>query len=153
MRSTASGCGGRDIIIELVESWTVEVDSPAERTLRELGEHGVIVGLDDFGTGQNALGYFGRFPVRSFKFDRSLIQGMVGNETVRTVVAGLVRMANELGIDPLAEGIETDEQMRICRRIGIVKGQGFLLGRDLAVEELEEVDVRPGSLPSWLATT
>ena len=134
------GLRSTDIIVELVESGSVVPGTVAEQTLRELGALGVIIGLDDFGTGHNVLSYFNQFPVHSIKFDRSMIAGMVESDTMRTVVNGLARLSNDLGIDTLAEGIERWEELDICREIGIDKGQGYLLGRAMPIDDLEVRD-------------
>ncbi len=129
-----------DVIVELVESGSVAPGTVAEQALRDLGAQGVIIGLDDFGTGHNVLSYFNQFPVHSIKFDRSMIAGMVESETMRTVVRGLSRLSNDLGIDTLAEGIEREEELEVCRQIGIPKGQGYLLGRPMPLDELIALD-------------
>jgi EAL domain-containing protein (putative c-di-GMP-specific phosphodiesterase class I) len=86
--------------------------------------------LDDFGTGFSALSYLHRFPIRGLKIDHSFVAGLegeAGNESlalVRTILA----MARTLGIDTIAEGIETESQRRILLEEGCEYGQGFLLG-------------------------
>ncbi len=142
------GLRDEDFIVELVEIQHVVTGSQAEQSLIELAERGVTVGLDDFGAGHNVLGYFSQFPIHSMKLDRSLIVELPANPTVRTVVKGLVRMADELGIETLAEGIETDEQLAACVAIGADKGQGYLLGKPMSIERLEELGVFPDGRPA-----
>ena len=98
------GLRDEDFIVELVEIQHVVTGSQAEQSLIELAKRGVTVGLDDFGAGHNVLGYFSQFPIHSIKLDRSLIVELPTNPTVRTVVKGLVRMADELGSKPSPRG-------------------------------------------------
>lgn len=125
-----------DLIVEVVESGLVEVGNAAEQTLRSLGERGSVIALDDFGTGHNVLGYFAQFPVHAIKFDRSLIEAMVSNDRVRALIRGLSQVAGELGVYTLAEGIEGQEQVEISKQLGIIKGQGYHLGRPMPLETL-----------------
>ena len=137
-----NGLRPEDVIIELVESGLIEVGTAAERTLRELGQRSVIIALDDFGTGHNVLGYFAQFPIHSIKFDRSLIDTIDSNEPVRAIVRGLAQVARDLGIDTLAEGIERPRQADRCREVGIVCGQGLLLGGPAPVRDFERLALR-----------
>lgn len=130
------------VVVELVEHQTVTRGSRAEETLQKLGSYGVPVWLDDFGVGHNVLGYFGRFAIANLKFDRSLTVAIVDNETVRTVVAGLVRLARDLNVEVLAEGIEEQDQADVARSIGINVGQGYYLNRPMPVDELEQLIMR-----------
>ena len=124
-----------DMVVEVVESGKIEVDAQSERTLRTLGEAGVIIGLDDFGTGYNALAYFTRFPIHAVKFDRSLTQAMVDNANVRTIVNGLVNITSELGITPLAEGVETQAEVDVALAMGMDHAQGYFIGMPVPMSE------------------
>jgi len=95
---------------------------------------GILAQLDDFGTGFSALSYLHRFPISVLKIDRSFVAG-IGDET-RPESPGLVRailaLASTLGIDTIAEGIETEEQRSALLELGCNFGQGYLLGRPAA---------------------
>lgn len=126
-----------DIIIEIVESRIIDADDQAEHTLGELADRGVILALDDFGAGYNSLTYFSRWPIRAIKVDRSLIWAATADEATRTILRGVVKMAAELDVGLVAEGIETEEQLGLCRDLGFQKAQGFLLCPPLPLERLE----------------
>ncbi len=128
-----------DILIEVVESGMIEVETTAESTIRALASHGVHISLDDFGTGHNVISYFSRFPIDAIKIDRSLIAAMVDNPTVRTVVKGLTQIATELNITALGEGIETQHELDACIEVGMTVGQGYFLGRPMPFDAFNEL--------------
>ena len=116
--------------IEITEVALIEDAARALRVLRELRGHGIAALLDDFGTGFSALSYLHRFPIRGLKIDHSFIAGLegeAGNESL-ALVRAILAMARTLGIDTIAEGIETESQRRILIEEGCEYGQGFLLG-------------------------
>ena len=84
---------------------------------------------DSFGTGHKALGYFTQFPIHAVKFDRSLVGIMSSNEAARKILKALAAMADDLGVQALAEGIESEVEAQLCRAAGIQFGQGWHLGR------------------------
>ena len=96
-----------------------------------LRERGILVQLDDFGTGFSALSYLHRFPISTLKIDQSFIAGLNGPEAQSTLalVEGVVSLARTLGINTIAEGIETESQRQILLDLGCDYGQGYLLGR------------------------
>ncbi len=116
--------------IEITEVALIEDAARALRVLRQLRGHGIAALLDDFGTGFSALSYLHRFPIQGLKIDHSFVSGLhsdAGNESL-ALVRAILAMANTLGIDTIAEGIETELQRRILLEEGCQYGQGFLLG-------------------------
>ena|GEM_PF-2480108 len=136
-----------DIVIEVVESGLIEVETTAEKTIRDLAERGVQIALDDFGTGHNVISYFSRFPIHCIKIDKSMVQVMASNPQVRIVVKGLTQIARELGIRALGEGIETAADFDACLSAGMDEGQGYLLGRPMDIDELGRVAVLEAATP------
>ncbi len=130
------GLRRHDVIVEVVESGTIDVGTAAEATLQQLGSEDVIIGLDDFGTGHHALGYFTRFPIHAIKFDRSLIMELPKSSSARSIVKGLAHIAAEIGITAVGEGIETQAEADICVELGLEQGQGFLLARPMPIDDL-----------------
>lgn len=128
-----------DILIEVVESGTIEVETTAESTIRALAERGATISLDDFGTGHNVISYFSRFPIHGIKIDRSMTNAMADNPSVFTIVKGLTQIATELNIESLGEGIETQAELDACLRAGMKVGQGYFLGRPMTFESLIEL--------------
>lgn len=116
--------------IEITEVALIEDASRALRVLRDLRNHGIAALLDDFGTGFSALSYLHRFPIQGLKIDRSFVAGLEGDSSTESlaVVRAILAMAITLGIDTIAEGIETERQREILVDQGCQYGQGYLLG-------------------------
>lgn len=132
------GLSSQDIVIEVVESGRIEVETTAEHTLRQLAENGVGIALDDYGTGHHVISYFSRFPIHCLKIDKSMVHAMDESAVVRILVKGLCRIAEDLGIRALGEGIETRAHLEGCIAAGVRVGQGFLLGSPMTIESLHE---------------
>lgn len=125
----------QDLIIEVVECEAIEPDDLAEQTLRAMGAAGATIALDDFGTGHNGLRYFARFPIHALKFDRSIISATVDSPMAKTILTSLSSLSDDLGISALAEGVETEEEHKICIEAGIQHGQGWFFGRPMPLEK------------------
>ncbi len=104
--------------------------------LREVRELGVRLSIDDFGTGYSSLAYLRRFPVDQLKVDRSFVQDVAEHGDTR-IMEAVVRLAHDLGMEVVAEGIETDAELAIVQSLGYDVVQGFLLGRPVAPSVLE----------------
>ena len=121
-----------------IEITEVALLDDAPRTLESLAllrSHGVLAQLDDFGTGFSALSYLHRFPIASLKIDRSFVAGLDGegrNESV-AVIRAIVALANSLGIEIIAEGVETPRQRERLLDLGCTYAQGFLFGKPEAL--------------------
>lgn len=118
-----------DLIVEITETQIIGRDDAAESAIRALHEAGVSIALDDFGSGYSTLEYLTRLPIHHLKVDRHFIQLLPHNDRARKIVSGLVGIAQDLGMQVVAEGIETIEELECCQQIGIDEGQGFLLQR------------------------
>lgn len=118
---------GTALVLEITEgSWLTDRQRIAER-LHVLREHGVRVAVDDFGTGYASLDYLVSFPVDSLKVDRSLVRRIVEPACCR-LLARVVEIANDLSILPLAEGVDTAEQVELARSLGFRAVQGYAVG-------------------------
>ncbi len=129
-----------DIIVELTETSPVQTGPGSEETLRRLAAANVLIALDDFGVGFNSLSYFTRFSVGAAKIDRSIVTNAIEDRVAKAILANLVDLADRLDIALVAEGIETPEQGQLCVDLGILKGQGYLLGRPMPVAKLCELE-------------
>lgn len=114
-----------------VEITEVALLDDAPRTLECLAllkRHGVLAQLDDFGTGFSALSYLHRFPIASLKIDRSFVAGLEGESSTESVavIRAIVALAGSLGIELIAEGVETRHQCERLQALGCGCGQGFL---------------------------
>lgn len=106
------------------------------RALTKLSEAGVRLSLDDFGTGYSSLCHLRDLPVDVVKIDRSFIAKMLDEPEIASIVSAVINLAESLGLDVVAEGIETPEQEAALREKGCGLGQGFFYGRAVIVDEL-----------------
>jgi EAL domain-containing protein (putative c-di-GMP-specific phosphodiesterase class I) len=118
---------GDALILELTE--TVLADDRVFARLGALGELGIALAIDDFGTGYSSLAYLQQFSVSYLKIDRSFIVDVDHDPQRRALVAAVVNMARTLDIEPVAEGVETEAQLRALIELGCDLAQGYHLGR------------------------
>lgn len=142
------GIEPRGLTLELVESQTIHDLDAVSYQLRDVQRHGVLIAIDDFGSGFSSLERLATLPVDILKIDKSLTQHLTSDNLHRrramtTLCAALVDATTSLGKDTVIEGIETDEQLQICVDMGVTFGQGHLLGRPMSKAALEQlVDLR-----------
>ena len=117
--------------VELTEGALLENPDQVFTTLDTLRRGGVLAALDDFGTGYSSLSYLHRFPLHALKIDRSFVSALVPGErgSSAAVVRAVLALANTLGMEVIAEGIETEAQRDSLLAIGCEQGQGFLFSR------------------------
>jgi EAL domain-containing protein (putative c-di-GMP-specific phosphodiesterase class I) len=112
----------------------------AEATARRLYDHktlGVQIAIDDFGTGYSSLAYLQRFPVDSLKIDGAFTKALNDSPESQALMHTLVQLGKDLGLNTLAEGIETSDQLDHLHRERCDQGQGFLFARPLDPDALE----------------
>ena len=117
------------LILEITESSAVEGDGAALGALDELRELGMRIALDDFGTGFSSLSYLSKLPVDLIKIDRSFISEICASGRGRTVVVGITQLAHALGLQVVAEGVESAGQAAEVRAVGCDLAQGFHYAR------------------------
>ena len=111
--------------------------------LRQLHDLGLSIALDDFGTGYSSLSYLRSFPFDVIKIDRLFISELTTRDDCAAIVAAIVSLADRLGMTTTAEGVETNEQVRLVRELGCTSIQGYLLGRPQPIcRAVEYFDVR-----------
>jgi diguanylate cyclase (GGDEF)-like protein/PAS domain S-box-containing protein len=123
--------------LEITESAVMENVETATRMLKELRELGVQLAMDDFGTGYSSLSNLHRFPINTLKIDRSFITRMVENNENAEIVRTISGLAQNLGMDVVAEGVETREQLDILRSLGCKYGQGYFFSKPLDTQSAE----------------
>jgi diguanylate cyclase (GGDEF)-like protein len=130
--------------LELTESVLMQEGDHTASLLAKLSELGIGLALDDFGTGYSSLSYLKRFPITRVKIDRSFVRDIATSEGDAAVARAVIAMAHGLGVDVVAEGIETLEQLAVLRRYECDEGQGYLLGRPVEPTAVPEVMRRKG---------
>lgn len=123
--------------VEITETVLAGDEAEACQAVRRLGEAGFGVMLDDFGTGYSSLSVLQQYAIDELKIDRTFLQNLT--EDGRKIIRSTVLLAKSLGIHTLAEGAETEEQVRFLRETGCEDIQGFYYSRPLPLEELEQV--------------
>lgn len=126
-----SGLPTHALELELTESALIDNIGDAVEQIHQLRSLGVRIAIDDFGAGHASLGYLNRFEVDTIKLDRSLLLRATTNNRAHDVLAGVTRLLNDLDVEIVAEGIETEDQAMLLRELGVHIGQGFHLGRPL----------------------
>lgn len=117
------------LTVEITETVLLQAHARARHNLTTLREAGVSIALDDFGTGYSSLAWLSQLPIDTVKLDRSYIQQMEQDARCDTLVGGFIRVFKDLGLQVLAEGIETREQCQRLLEMGCGMGQGYLFGR------------------------
>jgi diguanylate cyclase (GGDEF)-like protein len=132
-----TGVDARDLTLEITESALVEDLDAALRPLRQLSAIGVRLALDDFGTGYSSLTYLRRLPVQMLKIDRSfVVDADTGGASARVLLAGIAQLGTGLGMQIVAEGVETPRQASRVREAGCHLGQGFLWARPMCADDI-----------------
>ncbi len=126
------------MILEITERLFVEDPQYALEFLTEVKKHGVKVAIDDFGTGYSSLAYLESLPVDIIKIDMGFVHRMVESDKSLAVVETIVELARRLSIKTIAEGVETQEQLRLLKLLGCNFVQGFLLSKPMSQEEVEK---------------
>jgi len=121
----------RRLVLEITESAVMENGSGTVETLEELKAMGVRLALDDFGTGYSSLAHLHRFPLDILKIDRSFTAALHADHQGGSIAGAIVSLAQALGLETVAEGIEDTEQSGQLERLGCTYGQGFLFSRPL----------------------
>jgi EAL domain-containing protein (putative c-di-GMP-specific phosphodiesterase class I) len=134
-----TGLSSHQLGLEMTESTLITDLDQAERVLGELHTLGISLHMDDFGTGYSSLSHLHRFPFDVLKIDRSFVQRMHLGKGPLQIVQTIVELARVLGMDVVAEGIETEEQLELLQGMGCRYGQGYLFARPMPVNALAEL--------------
>lgn len=125
---------GHHLQIELTENILMRDMLTSQRVLEALRGHGVRVAIDDFGTGYSSLAYLKQLPIDNLKIDRSFVRDIPGDANDSAIATAIIGLARSLGLEAIAEGIETKAQERFLTEIGCDKVQGYLYAKPLAAE-------------------
>lgn len=124
---------------EITESLAVQDVEHAARLLQTLRGMGLKVALDDFGIGHSSLAYMLQFPIDVIKIDRVFVTHITRGRTDRAIVRAVVALSQSLGVETIAEGVETQRQCDFLEAIGVGQVQGYLIGRPMPAADLERL--------------
>ena len=127
-----TGFSASQLTLEITEGALIDASQGVRNTFKALKALGVKLHLDDFGTGYSSLSYLQRFPVDALKIDRSFIDNMQHLEESAELVRTIINMAQNLGLEVIAEGVETEAQLAQLRRLGCTYSQGFFFSKPLS---------------------
>jgi predicted signal transduction protein with EAL and GGDEF domain len=133
-----SGIAPANLKLELTESEAMHDEQRAIRILGGLKDLGVSLCIDDFGTGYSSLSYLRRFPLDTMKIDRSFVSEMSEDSETREIVKTIMNLGNNLGMQVIAEGVETQKQVNLLKLIGCEFAQGYFFSRPLDAEGIAQ---------------
>ncbi len=137
--------------LEITESLFLHNKESNVAAIQQLKDIGVTIALDDFGTGYASLSYLLMFPFDKIKIDKSFTQGLARRADCTAVVASILALSKELGIDVTAEGVETSAQFELLRRAGVDHVQGYLFSRPRPLAQLDFAVLQSAALAHWAA--
>jgi diguanylate cyclase (GGDEF)-like protein/PAS domain S-box-containing protein len=127
----AAGLPAERLELEITESVLMDNPEAAAAALRRLRARGMRIAIDDFGTGFSSLGYLARLPIDKLKIDRVFVSRLASGAPDQAVVRTIVALGMSLGMEVVAEGVETEEQRMILSALGCARAQGYLFARPL----------------------
>jgi EAL domain-containing protein (putative c-di-GMP-specific phosphodiesterase class I) len=136
-----AGLPGNALQFEVTEETLVTEPDVAAKALQQLSALGATVSIDDFGTGHFSFRQLMSLPIEELKIDRSLIHALENDED-RTIIRSTIHLAHQMGLQVVAEGVETEDAWRQLRSMGCERAQGYLIAKPLPAREV----------PAWLAS-
>lgn len=131
-----SGVVARQLEFEITETSIMRMETYIDVALRMIRELGITISLDDFGTGYSSLSHLRRFPIDYLKIDRSFVDEALTNPDDQAIVSAIIGMAQNLGLQVVAEGVETQAQAEFIRAKGCDFAQGYYFGRPMQAADL-----------------
>ena len=134
-----TGVAPQQLELEITETTILADPFRVRQVLARLDEMGLRIAIDDFGTGYSSLSYLKRLPVQTIKIDRSFVTGMCEDASDATIVRSTIDLGRNLGLEIVAEGVETREVWDALRALGCSLAQGHLIGRAMPADEFEHL--------------
>ena len=134
-----SGLAPQWLELELTETLTLDDAETTLHIMCDLKALGIALSLDDFGTGWSSLAYLRRFPLDRIKIDRTFVRDLAHHESTAAIVHAILDLTRRLGLDCIAEGVETEEQQRLLLHELCPSMQGFLFSRPVPVKDMEKL--------------
>lgn len=145
------GLSPRRLKVEITETMVMEQTDRCMETLERLRALGCLLSIDDFGTGYSSLAYLSRIRPDEIKIDRAFVRALNSSQTDRHIVTAIVQLSRTLGAIIVAEGVEDETTLTLCRELGCDRAQGYLIARPMPLQQLhgwlqQQSSVR---LPQW----
>jgi EAL domain-containing protein (putative c-di-GMP-specific phosphodiesterase class I) len=134
-----SGIDGSCLKLELTESVIMQHNETTMRLLNQLKSLRIQLHMDDFGAGYSSLSYLHHLPINAIKIDRTFIQAMLTGDRSLQIVRTILTLAENMGVDVIAEGIETEPQRQQLQALGCEYGQGYLFSRPMTAIDATEL--------------
>jgi len=134
---SATRLSPEDVGLEITEGAVMRDVETTKLVLHRLRDRGFRIAIDDFGTGHSSLAYLRNFPISTLKIDRSFVMDMTVDDDLLAIVASIIQLARAIGVDTVAEGVETAEQARRLRELGCTAGQGWLWSKAVPAADLD----------------
>jgi len=131
------GVPGQSVAVEITEGLLLHAESDIDKKLLTFRDAGMRISIDDFGTGYSSLAYLKRFDIDFLKIDRSFVQNLGFDRNSQALCEAIVVMAHKLGLNVIAEGVETIEQRDFLIGVGCDFAQGFLYAQPVPAERFE----------------
>lgn len=147
----ASGLPAERLGLEVTESILLEDANLAASTLHDLKEMGVTLSIDDFGTGYSSLAYLKQLDLHELKIDKSFIDGLGDDAGDSSIVAAVIALAHALGLEVVAEGIETLPQLERLKSMGCDIGQGYYFAKPVPIDAMDQL-LRDEASATWHST-
>ncbi|MEX0990503.1 MAG: EAL domain-containing protein [Actinomycetota bacterium] len=143
-RLEATGVEPGNVVVEITESTAMIDPDRTQRILNELHDRGLRLAIDDFGTGYSSLSRLKHLPVDILKIDRAFVRDVDKDRNAGSMVSAMIALAGSLGMTPLAEGIETEEEWKFLLDHGCLLGQGFYFSKPVPAEDITARHRRQG---------
>ena len=129
----------KELELEITETALIDNYDDVCGKLSSLRDYGIRISMDDFGTGYSSLSYLKSLPIDTLKIDRSFVETMLQDTNSNSIMESIMYMVQRLGLETVAEGVETKEQLMFLKEINCDNIQGFLLGKPQSCEDIEEM--------------
>jgi len=133
-----SGIDPRHLELEVTEGFLMENIKKVEKTLKNLKDYGIGIAIDDFGTGYSSLSRLKSLPISKLKIDKSFINDIADKEDDKRIVLVIIALAKGLGLDIVAEGVETKEQLEFLKENGVSKIQGYYFSKPISSQKIDK---------------
>jgi len=133
-----TGLAPKSLQMKITKNVFIQDDETVKKTLNRLRSIGVGLSIDDFGTGYSSLSRLHSFPISSLKIDRSFVRRWDGNNDKREIIGTIMSLAENLGLEVVAEGVETVEQLAQLRSLGCERAQGYFFSAPQPAHVAEE---------------